>query len=101
MRRYKKETQMNVNIEKSELVEIEGLTEASVASPDSLLIGIVNYADLAASYLPAEIQDDDDSMHPVHQLREACMHELARRHGSDYMLPNASGVMQSRLRVAA
>jgi hypothetical protein len=75
---------MNVKIEKSEFVEIEGLTEAAVASSDIQLIGIVNFAELATSYLPDSVLDDDNSMHPSMQLREACMTELMRRHGDSF-----------------
>ena len=86
---------MNIKIEKSEFVEIEGLTEAAVASSDAQLVGIVNYADLASSYLPEEAWDEDAPMHPTLQLREACMHELARRHGDDYMLPDCTESTQN------
>lgn len=82
---------MNVKIEKSELVEIEGLTEAAVASSDLNLIAIVRFADLASSYLSGE-DTADNPMHPVHQLRESCIHELARRHGDDYSVPDQEGI---------
>ena len=92
---------MNIEIKKSELVDMEGLTEAAVASPDSSLIAIVNYADIAASYLPDDAAPDDRPGHPVIQLRDACMHELCRRHGDDYMLPDSPDAPESILRIAA
>ena len=91
---------MNIKIEKSELVEIEGLTEAAVASSDASLIAIVNYADLAASYLPDHAAQDDQPGPFAVQLRDACMHELCRRHGDDYMLPESPDAPESILRTA-
>lgn len=84
---------MNIKIEKSEFVTIEGLTEAAVASSDIQLIEIVNYAGLASSYLPEEAWNDDAPMNPILQVREACIGELMRRHGDDFDLDMATESM--------
>jgi len=81
---------MNIFIEKSKFVDIEGLSEAAIASSDAQLLVVVNYAELAASHSSEASLYRDDSMHPIHQLREACFEELCRRHGDDYILPALS-----------
>lgn len=77
---------MNIKIEQSEFVTLEGLTEAAISSSDVQLLEIVNYADAAASYLPDQAWDDESPMHPILQVREACLCELMRRHGVDFDL---------------
>ncbi|ATX79695.1 hypothetical protein Ga0123461_1277 [Mariprofundus aestuarium] len=89
---------MNIKLNQSKFVDIEGLTEAAALSTDSELKTIINYAELAASHNPEANRYEDDSMHPLHQLREACFHELCRRHGDDYMLPEST---LSDFRIAA
>lgn len=88
---------MNIELNQSEFVDIEGLAEAALLSTDSDLKTIIGYAELAASYSPEASQDKDDSMHPMHQLREACFNELCRRHGDDYMLLERSESIQRPL----
>jgi len=78
---------MNINIEKSRLVDIEGLTEAAVASSDIQLKTILDYLKLASSYLPEGALTDERPYHPIDQFRQACLHELCRRHGDDYSYP--------------
>jgi len=77
---------MNIEIKKSEFVDIEGLTEASVLSSDENLKVIIRYAEIAASHSSDPSVYGDDSRHPINQLRDACFHELCRRHGADFML---------------
>jgi len=62
---------------------------------------IIRYAETAASHSTIAAQYDDDSMHPIHQLREACFNELCRRHGVDYMLSDDSECASAPLRIAA
>ncbi|MDX8395391.1 MAG: hypothetical protein R8K22_03145 [Mariprofundaceae bacterium] len=77
---------MNIKNLKSEFVEIEGLTEAAIASPDIQLVAILDYLATATSYLSEKDLGDDLPMHPVLQVRESCITELMRRHGSNYDL---------------
>ena len=74
---------MNIEIEKNEFVEIEGLTEAAVMSPDKNLRMIIRYVETAASYLPESVWADDTPAHPILQIREACLAELVRRSGDE------------------
>jgi len=92
---------MNLKLNQSEYVKIEGLTEAAALSTDLDLQTIIRYAELAASHNREANRYDDDSIHPLHQLREAAFHELCRRHGDDFMLPDVSESSQGLLRVAA
>jgi len=92
---------MNIELNQSEFVDIEGLAEAAALSTDKNLKVIIRYAETAASYLPDDIQNDDASMHPIHQLREACFNELCRRHGDDFMLSDGAECDTAPLRIAA
>jgi len=92
---------MNIEIKPSEFVDIEGLTEASVMSSDENLKVIIRYAETAASYSSDPNIDADDSRHPINQLRDACFHELCRRHGDDFMLTDGTECTTAPLRVAA
>jgi len=62
---------MNIEIKKSEFVDIEGLTEASVMSSDENLKVIIRYAEIAASHSSDASIDTDESRHPINQLRDA------------------------------
>jgi len=73
---------MNVNIDKFDLVEIEGLSEASVCSSDKQLFTVIDYLRKANFYSPS--RDSDDETSPISQFLNACSGELARRHGSDF-----------------
>lgn len=74
---------MDITIERSEFVTIEGLTEAAVASSDAQLVLIVEYADRASRFLSeADKADDNSPMHSVLQIREAALTELTRRRGN-------------------
>ena len=92
---------MNIEIQKSEFVEIEGLTEAAVLSPDENLKVIIRYAELAASHSTDPSIDSDDSRNPINQLRDACFHELCRRHGEDFMLDEGTESAPAPLSAAA
>lgn len=84
---------MNIQLEKSRFVDIEGLTEAAVASSDDQLKVILDYLKLALSYLPEGSLTDDRPYHPLDQFRSACIHELCRRHGDDYSYPPYTGLI--------
>jgi len=87
---------MNIEIQKSEFVKIEGLTEAAVMSSDEKLKVIIRYAETAASYLPESSWDDDLPMHPILQVREACLTELVRRTGDeDCLNPDIETVLEA------
>lgn len=78
---------MNIEIKKSEFVDIEGLTEACVASPDQLLVVIMDFIKRVTSYWPDDVITDE-VLHnppwpPLMQLEAACGEELERRHGVD------------------
>jgi len=92
---------MNIEIQKSEFVKIEGLTEAAVMSSDEKLKVIIRYAETAASYSSDPSIDADDSRHPINQLRDACFHELCRRHGEDFMLDNDTEPTPAALSIVA
>jgi len=92
---------MKVELNQSEFVDIEGLAEAAALSTDENLKVIIRYAETAASHSTIAAQYDDDSMHPIHQLREACFNELCRRHGVDYMLVNDTESMPTALSAVA
>ena len=92
---------MNIELNQSEFVDIEGLAEAALLSTDKNLKVIIRYAETAASHSTVASRYDEDSMHPIHQLREACFNELSRRHGDDYMLPDDTECDTTPLRIAA
>jgi len=84
---------MNIFIEKSESVDIEGLTEAAVASSDIQLKIILDYLKDASRHLPNGIWTESFEHQVLGQVREACLGELCRRHGDDYSYPPYTGLV--------